>query len=313
MNLQGQGNIKSAKGNGESDLGGQGEGQSEIRKGQPSILPLVTVNWTGSAVYACMDGVSASKLHSLEELYDSLSGACRIVTEVSFDSYNPTGRLQDINSAANHGHDLRVMQQRRTNRERQRIGLTNLSADKEEEDEFIDAILIFRLVAEGRVQTKKPVMPVIQTETVHRRLEYLRRSGKLKLTNVEVQQMLSPILPFKNLPDIIKSLPFITKVYEASSRSHNREEFNRNMGMYELGFACQRRSDFMRRIWCVTRGCKRKMCKRHNPKAKYWCKGCKSSFRLLRRESRKMFHLFKSHGPGNLKSAKGKSKSDHAA
>jgi hypothetical protein len=212
--------------------------------------PLVVFDWATAGLDVTFDGVVVTQVKRVEDLAELLGGVPhKIVTESSFEPYVLGRRKSMTEMLRDAGHEIYSYNQRQTSRYRRANGI-----DKSNEN---DARAIYALAATTNLHLR-PLQAEPDADWVERRKalnqEYLIIKfngwkpemlikpakailGRYKLLSEEKQWLYGNGKPDKY------SETMLAAVYFATSRTTNRDEFERLLGLYQAGYPSLLRSD----------------------------------------------------------------------
>lgn len=217
---------------------------------------LVAFDWDGKAIHVTENGEVVFEMRDQFELLDSgrLAVPTLVVTESTFESYDPDRRQRTIDEYRRQGHDLRTISPRLTAWWRIERGI--------EKSDDNDARAIWHIANDPNQHLKKPspAMPKdhpwnqVRAEA-ERTLMVLRRSGAKDQLHKNLVEQLPK---FKDLPeDLQKALggkggyskAIVPAVYVAATYTNNIKEWERLLGLYASGKNSQFRSDIYHHGW----------------------------------------------------------------
>lgn len=210
---------------------------------------------------------------SLNDLMGGITAPSIIVLETTFESFVLSQRAAVIDRASRDGHILLTVQNRRTARERGRMGMS-----LDDKSDAVDVATIRKIALNGRTHLKVPrktsdgdreldrKRTEICRELVTLRNTVIRipspRGGYLKKQSCakeKIGEELAAILPpYNALDETFKralgdgkqySTVLLPTIAQAAIHTETRDEFEKLVGLYEHGYRSMLRSEIYHHSW----------------------------------------------------------------
>jgi hypothetical protein len=161
-----------------------------------------------------------------------------------------------IKRAEDDGHVLKTVAPRSTASIRNRSEKKIVNTDKN------DVMVIWKIANEGKKHLAAPRKAAPRVATLHDRIQFYRRTDKLRFPNKKISEIpeiaeIQQKLPYSSLsPEHKRFLgngknydKIIMIPYEAAKTATSRKEYEKLLGLYEHGYPSYFRSTICRRIW----------------------------------------------------------------
>lgn len=202
------------------------------------------MDWSSKGIHITYNGEDVERLESTESLLDELRSPHCIVTESTFESWDPQRRRKLVQQIREEGHEILVYRPIHTARQR--------PSDWEKSDEN-DVRVIFQISKQGTLNLYPLPEPdpkwVTLFEKANREYINLRASGD-KAALVETAETI--LGPYKKLPkdkqqalgNGSKYMPSVlAAAYHASQYASDRHTFQRLLGLHGSGHPSILRSE----------------------------------------------------------------------
>lgn len=220
-----------------------------FRNFKEDTRPIVAFDWSSAALDVTFDGVLVTQVKRVEDLAAMLTVPHKIVTESSFEPYVLGRRQAMAKLLRDAGHEIYTFNQRQTARYRTVNGI--------EKSNEADARVIYALAATTDLHLH-PLQAEPDADWVERREALNREYLIIKFNGEKKPLLIKPAMEilgkFKDLPAQRQawwgngkpdkySDSTLAAVYFATSRTTNREDFERILGLYQAGYPSLLRSD----------------------------------------------------------------------